>query len=242
MNRRRHYIYPDLNTLAAAFVCDLNRFLLENFNEDRPVHIALSGGSTPREVYRQLASATRLDEWKNVQLYWGDERCVPPDDPESNYGVARALMLDPLGFPEERIHRIRGEEDPLSEAERYCALLERQLPMENGYPVFDWIWLGMGDDGHVASIFPENIEIFRSDKSVAVSVHPESGQKRVTITGGVINAARRVAFLVAGDSKSRIVNEIVMKEGSYLDYPAYYVAPHSDNLEWYLDMGATNWM
>jgi 6-phosphogluconolactonase len=241
-HRRRHYIYPDLDTLAAAFVCDLNRFLKETGNDEQEVNIALSGGSTPKEVFRQLVHATRIGEWKHVHLYWGDERCVPPEDPESNYGNARSLLLEPMGFPEERVHRIRGEEDPEREAARYNDLLLERLPVENGFPVFDWIWLGMGEDGHTVSIFPDRIEVFRSDRACEVTENPVNGQKCVTLTGGVINAARRVAFLVAGESKSRVVNEIVMKEGRYLEYPAFYVFPESGNLEWYLDMGATNWM
>lgn len=242
MHRRRHYIYPDLDTLAAAFVCDVNRFLYESSNESDPINIALSGGSTPLAIFRQLAMLNLPKEWDHVHLYWGDERCVPPSDGESNYGNAKDLLLNPLGFPPERIHRIRGEADPDLEAERYGNLLMEQLPVKNGFPVFDWIWLGLGEDGHTVSIFPDQIGLWNSKRICAVARHPETGQKRVTITGGVINAAKRVAFLVAGSSKSDIVNEIVMKEGGYLDYPAFYVAPHSGNVEWYLDMEATSWM
>ncbi len=242
MNRRRHYIFPDLDTLAAAFVCELNRFLQETRNEGKPVHIALSGGSTPLAVFRQLAVATWSEDWDHVHLYWGDERCVPARHPESNFGNARELFLDVLGFPEERTHPIRGEADPGEEAKRYSLLLDDQLPKENGFPVFDWIWLGLGEDGHTASIFPQQIEKWKIEQNCVVAEHPKTGQKRISITGGVINTARRVAFLVAGESKSHVVNEIVMKEGVYLDYPAFYVAPQSGNLEWYLDMEATSWM
>lgn len=242
MHRRRHYIYPDLDTLAAAFVCELNRFLQETRSLGRPVHIALSGGSTPLAVFRQLAISTWPEEWEHVHIWWGDERCVAADDPESNYGNAKKIFLDPLGFTGNRIHPIRGEGDPEKESERYSRLLRDQLPVENGLPVFDWIWLGLGEDGHTASIFPDQIELWRSDQTCEVASHPNTGQKRITLTGGVINAARRIAFLVAGESKSHVVNEIVMKEGSYLDYPAFYVTPLSANLEWYLDMDATSWM
>lgn len=242
MHRRRHYIYPDLDTLAAAFVCELNRFLQETRSLGRPVHIALSGGSTPQAVFKQLAIATWPEEWEHVHLWWGDERCVPADDPESNYGNSKALFLNPLDFASERIHPIRGEENPADEAIRYGKLLMEQLPVENGLPVFDWIWLGLGADGHTASIFPDQIELWKSDQPCVVANHPETGQRRVSISGGVINAARRVAFLVAGESKSQVVNDIVMSQGDYLDYPAFYVSPLSANLEWYLDMGATSWM
>ena len=242
MHRRRHYIYPDLDTLAAAFVCDVNRFLYETGNDGKPVNIALSGGSTPLAIFRQLASVNLAEEWEHVHLYWGDERCVHSSDRESNYGKAKEFLLDPLDFPEERVHRIIGEADPDLEAERYGKLLMENLPIKNGYPVFDWIWLGLGEDGHTVSIFPDQIGMWNSKRKCVVAMHPETGQKRVTITGGVINAAKRVAFLVAGKSKSKVVNEIVMKEGAYLDYPAFYVAPQSGSVEWYLDMKATSWM
>jgi len=242
MQRRRHYIYPDLNTLVAAFVCELNRFLQDTRSLGRPVHVALSGGSTPKAVFRQLALSTWIEEWEHVHFWWGDERCVPANDPESNYGNSSALFLKPLGFAADRIHPIRGENDPVVEAQRYGKLLRDHLPVENGIPVFDWVWLGLGEDGHTASIFPNQINLWKSDQLCVVAKHPETGQLRVSLTGGVINAARRVAFLVSGESKSEVVNEIVMKEGNYLDYPAFYVSPHSANLEWYLDMDATSWM
>jgi len=240
--RRRHYIYPDLDTLAAAFVCDLSRFLAESAAEGRTVHLALSGGNTPLAVYSQIARASASEDWSHVHLYWGDERCVPPGDPGSNYGSALEQMIGPLNLPAGRIHRIRGEDDPGKEAERYGRLLLDQLPVEEGYPVFDWVWLGMGDDGHTVSIFPGQEKLWHSPEPCVVSEHPGTGQRRITITGGVINAARRVAFLVAGQSKSKAVNEIVMKEGRYLEYPAFHVAPASGFLEWYLDMEATSWL
>ncbi len=240
--RRRHYIYPDLDTLAAAFVCDLSRFLGETRTLQRTVHMALSGGSTPLAVFSQLASATRGEDWDHVHLWWGDERCVPPGDPESNFRSAFVHLIGPLQIPEDQIHRIRGEENPEHEAARYSQLLLDQLPVEDGFPVFDWIWLGMGSDGHTASIFPGQEKLWHSGRPCVVSENPSTGQKRISITGGVINAARRVAFLVAGKSKSQVVNEIVMKEGRYLEYPAFHVAPETGDLEWYLDMDATSWM
>lgn len=242
MHKRRHYIYPDLDTLAAAFICDVNRYLHDKANDEKPINIAISGGSTPLTIFRQLANTGLSQDWDNVNIYWGDERCVPSSSDDSNYGNAREAFLKPLSFPSERIHPIRGAADPDLEAERYGQLLLDRLPVKNGYPVFDWIWLGLGEDGHTVSIFPDQIGLWNSKRPCVVSMHPESGQKRVSINGGVINAARRVAFLVAGKEKSSVVNEIVMKEGDYLNYPAFYVAPHSGYIEWYLDMGATSWM
>jgi 6-phosphogluconolactonase len=167
---------------------------------------------------------------------------VPPDDPHSNFGNAWRYLIDPLGIPKEQVHRIRGEEDPQEEAARYGQLLSDQLPVENGLPVFDWIWLGLGEDGHTASIFPNQIDLWNAKELCVVATHPVTGQKRVSITGTVINAARRVTMLVTGKSKSPVVNSIVMKEGDYLDYPAFYINPNSGFLEWFMDQDATSWL
>ncbi|MCK5066189.1 MAG: 6-phosphogluconolactonase [Bacteroidales bacterium] len=240
MDRQRNYIYPDKDSLVAAFVCEFQRFLGELSGVEKPVHISLSGGSTPLAVFRQLAGDTSPKDWSGVHLYWGDERCVPPEHQESNYGAAFKAMLEPLGLHRNQVHQIRGEEDPVIEAHRYGKLLMDQLPVEDGVPVFDWVWLGLGSDGHTASIFPHQIGLWKSEEPCVVATHRDTGQKRISITGGVINAARRVSFIVTGVEKSPVIKEILMKEGNFMDYPAFYVNPGSDNLEWYLDQDASN--
>ena len=242
MHRRRHYIYPDTDSLISAFCCECATFLEESRELERSIHLALSGGSTPIAIFKQLAETTLLEDWEQVHFYWGDERCVDPNDEQSNFGNAMKYLIDPLGIPNDRVHRIRGEEDPVREALRYGDLLRNRLPVEYGLPVFDWIWLGVGEDGHTASIFPDQIELWKAESTCVVATHPESGQSRVSLSGGVINAARRISFIVAGSRKSAVINDIVMKEGRYLDYPAFYVNPNSGNLEWYLDKDATNWL
>jgi 6-phosphogluconolactonase len=240
MDRKRNYIYPDRDSLAAAFACEVSRTLEEFKEEGRQVHIALSGGSTPLSIFRQLAEQTSKEEWEHVSLFWGDERCVAPDHPDSNYGNARATLLKPLGLSQDRVHRIRGEEKPMGEAERYGSELSKYLPSENGFPVFDWIWLGLGTDGHTASIFPDHIELWTAGSPCIVSSHPETAQPRISITGGVINVARRVSFLASGSAKASVVKEIFLKEGRHMEYPAFYVDPASGEVEWYLDQSAAS--
>jgi 6-phosphogluconolactonase len=242
MRKRRHYIYPDIDSMVEAFVCDFERFLSESLQSDRLFHVALSGGSTPLSIFQTLRESTTREAWTRVHIYWGDERCVHPDDPESNYGNARRILIDPLGIPGDNIHRIRGEEDPTGEAERYGRELYRMLPLEKGIPVFDWIWLGLGEDGHTASIFPDQIGLWHAEEPCVVTTHPETGQNRISISGRVINAARRVSFLITGKTKSPVVNEIVMKEGRYEEYPATLVAPVTGYVEWFLDRDATAWL
>lgn len=242
MERRRHYVYPDPESLVAAFVCEVTGFLGEVSQLDHPVHVALSGGASPLAIFRQLGETTRREDWANVRLYWVDERCVPPDHQESNFGNAWKTLIQPLDLPDQHFHRIRGEEDPATEAARYGQHLMDHLPMNQGMPVFDWIWLGMGEDGHTASIFPDQLELWGSPEPCVVAAHPGTGQKRITITGNVINAAKRVSIIVSGLNKSTVLNEIIMKEGRYLEYPAFYVAPASQNLEWFMDKDATSWL
>jgi 6-phosphogluconolactonase len=242
MHRRRHYIYPDRDTLISAFCCECATFLEDSRDLERPIHMALSGGGTPISIFKQLSETTLLEDWEKVHFYWGDERCVDPEDDQSNFGNAKKFLIDPLGIPDERIHRMHGEDDPLVEANRYGTLLRERLPMEYGLPVFDWTWLGVGEDGHTASIFPDQIELWKAESTCVVASHPESGQARVSLSGGVINASRRISFIVTGARKSSVINDIVMKEGRYLDYPAFYVNPSSGNLEWYLDKDATDWL
>lgn len=238
MERKRNYIYPDKNTLVSAFVCEFSRTLKEYAEAGRQLHLALSGGSTPLSIFRLLAEQIPREDWSHVSLYWGDERCVPPSHPESNYGNARELLLDPLGLDKDQIHRIRGEENPDEEAERYGKELLKFLPSENGFPVFDWIWLGLGTDGHTASIFPYEIELWTSGSPCVVGHHPISGQARISLTGGVLNAAKRVSFITSGEEKASVIEEIFMKEGNYNGYPAFYVNPASENLEWFMDQYA----
>lgn len=239
MERKRNYIYPDKESLTAAFVCEFLRYLKVHSGRGRPLHIALSGGSTPLALFRQLAERSSREDWSDVQLYWVDERAVLPDDPESNYGNARKALLEPLALEEGQIHRIRGEENPNKEAERYGEMLLEQLPVEYGFPVFDWILLGLGTDGHTASIFPDQLELWTAESPCVVASHPITGQQRISLSGGVINVARRVSFIATGKEKAEVVRDIFFNEGRYMEYPAFYVAPASENLEWYLDQEAT---
>lgn len=213
-------------------------YLEEHIKNNSSFHIALSGGSTPKEIFDYMAVHARDTDWSKVHLYWGDERCVPPTDPESNYKMTVDHLLSKIDLPEKNIHRILGEYSPESEAIRYGKVLEAQLPQVNGVPQFDLVILGMGDDGHTASIFPHQIGLWHSEANCEVAIHPESGQRRITITGKIINNAKTVAFLVTGKSKAEKVKCIIDKEEGHEIYPASLVAPVSENLIWFLDAEA----
>jgi 6-phosphogluconolactonase len=200
------------------------------------VHVALSGGSTPKVVFDFLAEnfAKKID-WSKVFFYWGDERCVPQTDSESNYKMTVDHLLSKITVPAENIFRVHGESNPTEEAIRYGTVLDHQLPKANNIPQFDLVILGLGDDGHTASIFPDSIQLWDSSHNCEVATHPDSGQKRVTITGKMINNAKRIAFLVTGESKAEKVYEIVTEEGNFRSYPASLVNPATADLIWFLD-------
>jgi 6-phosphogluconolactonase len=203
------------------------------------VTVALSGGSTPKVLFRILAEKYEEEvTWKKIRFFWGDERCVAPDDEESNYGMTQELLLRHIDIPLANIHRIKGEEDPKQEAIRYGELIREHVKMEDGYPVFDLIILGMGADGHTASIFPHQKELLMSEDICAVATHPESGQKRITLTGPVINRAEQVVFLVTGASKRDKLSQIIREEGDWFSYPAAHIRPLSGKLDWFVDEAA----
>lgn len=228
-----------LSADAEQVAQDFTRYLLKNLKDRASFTIALSGGSTPKRLFRLWADEYReAIDWSTVHFFWGDERCVPPDHEESNYGMTKALLLDKVLIPAENIHRIRGEDDPQEEARRYAAEIADNTDQLNGFPSFDLIILGMGDDGHTASVFPHQLAFMKDERFCVVATHPESGQQRISITGPVINSAQSVAFLVTGVNKAEKVSAILQKREGYKAYPAAHVQPHSGDLNWFLDEAA----
>lgn len=218
---------------------NFSRYLAILIANREEVHIALSGGSTPKIVFDELAASFQEDiDWSHVHLYWGDERCVDPTDEQSNYRMTVEHLISKITIPEENIHRMKGENDPEYEARRYSEVLDEMLPRVNSIPQFDLVILGMGDDGHTASIFPHEIDLWHSAKNCEVAVHPDSGQQRITITGGIINNADTVVFLVTGGNKAEKFNEIQNQIGDFKSYPVSLVNPTSGRLLWFLDEAA----
>ncbi len=220
---------------------DLNRsfteWLKEILTKKEKVTIALSGGSTPKSLFDYWATLPAQEiDWTKIRFFWGDERCVPPTHAESNYKMTKEHLFDFVQVPPENIYRIFGENDPATEAKRYGETLKHELTTVNGIPSFDIMMLGMGDDGHTASIFPHQIDLWHSEDLCVTATHPVSGQIRVSVSGKVINAARNVVFLVTGKNKADKVEEIINHpEQAAKKYPAALVKPDSGNLLWLLD-------
>ena len=235
-------IYQSPDYVAEALVEEFGRFVREKSATHSRINIALSGGNGPIPFFKHLASYNQIHpypvNWEKIHFFWVDERCVPADDKDSNFGMTRKCLLKPLHLPETNIHRIRGEADPAEEAKRYAGELESGLPLQNGYPAFDWIFLGMGEDGHTASIFPDQMNLLYAKESCAVAIHPQTGQKRITLTGNVLLNASRVTFLVTGETKKQRIYEIIHEMPDARLYPANFIKPIRGVCDWYLDKQA----
>jgi len=211
----------------------------EKTKQSLPFNIALSGGSTPKLLFTLLANEyVNSVPWHFVRLFWVDERCVPPTHPESNFGMTYDSLLTHVPIHDSNIFRMQGEDHPLKEAARYQKMLEKELPLQDGFPIFDLVLLGMGDDGHTASIFPDNMDLLQSDQAVAVGIHPVSGQERITLTGKTILEAKQVVFLITGSSKATVLRQIIKHEPQGENYPAFYVAKNAKSADFYLDRAA----
>ncbi|MEJ7654010.1 MAG: 6-phosphogluconolactonase [Chloroflexia bacterium] len=199
--------------------------------------VALAGGSTPDGAYRLLSAGTDSPvEWERVSLYWSDERCVAPDHPDSNYGAAKRALLDRLDLQPTQVHRMRGEEEPTRAADMYEA--ELRADVVGDPPRFDLVMLGMGDDGHTASLFPHSAALDVMDRLISANHVEKLGADRLTFTTPLINAARMVMFLVTGEGKAAALREVLEGEQNAHEYPSQLVAPTNGRLLWVVDEAA----
>jgi len=232
-------IFSSPYELAEKFAEELVRMINESAKKGTLFTIALSGGTTPELLFSLLGDHfSKSAPWEYAHFFWGDERCVPPDDQESNYGMTQRKLFKKIDIPPANIHRIMGEEDPEKEASRYSREIAMNTSKRDGIPIFDMIILGLGEDGHTASIFPGHPELFHSEKICEVAAHPVTLQRRITISGNVINNADSVVFLVTGKKKADIVGKIIKKKELSLNFPASYIVPVYGVLSWYIDEDA----
>ncbi|MGH7815679.1 MAG: 6-phosphogluconolactonase [Candidatus Binataceae bacterium] len=205
-------------------------------------NLCLSGGSTPAATYDLLATRFHHSvDWSEVQFFWGDERCVPPDNPESNFGMASRTMLSKLSLRPEQVHRMRGEDPPEAAALAYEQELRRHFSLGAGeFPAFDLVLLGLGENRHTASLFPGNPAIHERERmAVAVQVDAQP-PRRLTITPPVIDHARRAMFLAAGTGKAAAVRDIIEGPRDPDRFPAQIAAPTGGELFWILDEAAAS--
>ncbi len=212
---------------AADFILDQAHKALGERNEFR---IALSGGNTPVPVYTRLAAIAHALPWELTRITFGDERCVPPDDPESNFRMARETLLAPAAVPEKSIMRMRGEIDPQIAAQEYQDDLDL-LATQCGEPTYrhDLILLGLGDDGHTASLFPGTVALEETIRWVVANFVPKLNAWRLTFTFPLINQARHICFLVGATKNARLIERVLKGEPQF---PASRVNPSTGNVTW----------
>jgi 6-phosphogluconolactonase len=230
---------PD--ALAMRVAKDLIQAVRKAADENRKFCLALSGGTTPKLLYQHLGSPALCNSmpWGNLELFWGDERCVPPTESDSNFRMVSEAMLNHVPLGASQIHRVRGEDVPEQESARYAEVIRSAVPsLKGGLPRFDWMLLGMGDDGHTASIFP-GLTLKAKNDLCGVASHPTSGAIRVSVTMELINASAHVAFVVAGSSKAKFVHTFVDRLSGREQYPAAHVEPTEGTLTWYVDEAAS---
>lgn len=238
MNGNLH-IYPDAPQLTAALAETWVRLAEAAIARQGAFCVALAGGSTPRQLYARLAQAPFCNavDWSRVHIFFGDERCVPCDHPDSNYRMAHEALLSHVSIPPAQIHPLFDpERTPAQNADAYTAQLLATLPLdEHGLPVFDLVLLGMGDDGHTASLFP-GTSILQESERIVAAVYVEKLQAwRVSLTFPVINCARAVAVTVTGAGKAAMLESVFMDSSAH--HPIQRVAPRGE-LHWFVDEAA----
>jgi 6-phosphogluconolactonase len=236
------YIFTHPQAMAETLAEEFYRYVLNQFITRNNLFVALSGGTTPLMFFEVLSDfnsqkKNKID-WKKLHFFWGDERCVSHDDPESNYGNANKVLFSKIDIPQKNVYPINGDSDPVLECENYAKLIKKTVPSSSGTPIFDWIFLGIGEDGHTASLFPDQMDLLTSDKICEIAIHPETKQQRITLTGKTINMAKRITFMVTGVEKQDVVKQILNKEAPAKKYPASKITPEKGRIDWYLDSQA----
>jgi 6-phosphogluconolactonase len=234
------HTFPDSDTLSHEAARLVVRFAQEAVVTRGRFTLALAGGSTPRKLYSLLASQPYRDQidWSRIEVFWSDERCVPADDPESNYHLAQEVMLSKLPIPASSIHRMPADEaDREAAAQAYASEMRRTFGTTS-IPSFDLIQLGMGPEGHTASLFPHQAALHERERLVVPVSVPKPPPERLTFTPPLLNAARHVLFLVTGSDKAAAVHAVL--EGAYQpdEYPAQIIRPSGGEVIWLLDQAA----
>ena len=242
MTTSRTLIFPDHEALCQAAALYFAQAAEEAISLRERFLVALCGGETPLRLYETLAMSPYRDylPWEKIHFFWGDERCVPSGDLESNYGMAWQSWLKHIAIPSSNIHRIQGELDPEQAAAKYQKELKAFVEKGQEWPNLDWVLLGLGTDGHTASLFPGS-SLEQGDKFAAIAVHNKFLGKladRVSLTPLIINRSRQVVFLVSGSGKKAALAASLKGDTDLLRLPAQRIQPQNGLLVWMVDEAA----
>lgn len=238
-NRGEMRVLPSANDVSVALANEFADAAVAAIAQRGKFYVALSGGNTPRAAYELLGLGiydSRI-AWEHVFVYFGDERCVPPDDERSNYRMVAEALLSRVPIPDANVRRIAGEIEPGEAANEYAAVMRTEL---GNKPQFDLVLLGLGDDGHTASLFPGTAPATDDAALVRAALAPDGAMWRITITPNVINAARRVIFAVEGAPKAQVLAAVYQGPIDAVRYPAQAVAPSPGQLLWLVDEAAAS--
>ncbi len=235
-------IHPDLAALSTAAAELMIQAASQAIETRDRFSLCLSGGNTPRALYTLLSQPgyrQRID-WQKVDIFWGDERCVPPDHPDSDYGMAYHALLSHLAKGAQPvIYRLEGELDPQTAADRYESILHTYFGARPETS-FDLLLLGMGEDGHTASLFPGTLPIQETERWVCAHFVPKLATNRLTLTPPILNLARRVIFLAAGQNKATVLKDVLFGQQDPDLLPSQSIQPHSGDLIWLIDKEAAS--
>jgi 6-phosphogluconolactonase len=249
MTNRELLIFDSLDALSAAAAEQFASIVTASVTARGAAAVALSGGSTPLALFRRLAQAPYLESlpWREIHFFWGDERCVPPENSESNYGQAFQALLAPVAVPAENIHRTLGELAPEAAAADYARQLAqfaedfpRLADPSSAWPCLDLALMGLGADGHTASLFPGQIHPMEASTGVVAVTAAYQGRpaNRVTLTPQVFNASRQVTFLATGAAKDAALAAVLQGPSDPLTYPAQRIQPVNGRVTWMVDRAA----
>jgi 6-phosphogluconolactonase len=233
-----HDIDETVRIAAGQFAALARKLAAEN----KSVHVSLSGGRTPRQLFELLASEpfASLVPWSELQFFWSDERNVPPGDPESNYSMARQALLSRVPVEPANIHRIpTGNSTAIEAADLYQRTLREKVSVANGLPRLDYNLLGLGTNGHTASLFPKRPTLHENERLVVADHIEELNSWRVTLTAPVLNNAAQITFLVTGEEKASVVRQVLEGPRDPETLPAQLIAPTNGCLTWILDSAAS---
>ncbi len=234
-------VYPDPDALARAAAEHFTERVAQSVAKRGRARIAVSGGSTPKATFALLAQEpySASIPWDKIDLFFVDERTVGPDDPESNYRMAREELLSKVPLAPEHVHRMEGELDPEEAAARYESLIRREFRLEGAEaPRFDMVWLGIGDDGHTASLFPHTEGVHERGRIAFANHVPQKDTWRITLSAPVINEALDVVFLIAGEGKAAPLERVLYGEPDPEETPSQLIQPSSGSLTFLLDEAA----
>jgi len=235
------FVFETPEQLALAAVERLVDYSNELRDTTEGFSVALAGGNTPRRVYELLATERFKNrvEWSQVHLFFGDERCVPPEHPDSNYAMAYEALISKVPIPAKNVHRMIGESNPNEGALEYENEL-RTFFAGLTWPRFDLVLLGMGEDGHTASLFPDSAALKEMSRWVVATRNEQSRQERITLTVPVFNHARRTMVLVTGKKKAQRLKEVLRRQPGSGQLPVQAITPINGMLEWLVDADAAS--